>query len=359
MPDSLLTGKAGAGKTGCVIEFIEVLQSRHTPMLAFRLDRIEPMPTTRALGERLGLEESPAAVLTQAAKENEAVLIVDQLDAISAMSGRTSGLFDVIEALLSEVRGHRTKCRLHVLLICREFDWSNDPQLNRLMPSEQAKVEVSELSLGETNEVLNDAGFKSSVFSKSQLEVLRLPQNLSLFLDARFDPGEPPTFNSGKQLFDRYWDTKRDAIAQRSKGMTDQWAEALDTMTQEMTRTQLLYVPKEKLDKIAKGYIDQMVSEGVLAFDGKRYGFGHESFFDYAFARSFVRQDQSLVAFPKRLRTAPLSASSGQASLTYLRDADRKRYREELAALLIDKQVRIHLKDLAIGVLAATEGPFL
>ncbi len=137
--------------------------------------------------------------------------------------------------------------------------------------------------------------------------------------------------------------------------MTDQWAEALDTMTQEMTRTQLLYVPKEKLDKIAKGYIDQMVSEGVLAFDGKRYGFGHESFFDYAFARSFVRQDKSLVAFLKDSEQHLFRRAQVRQVLTYLRDADRKRYREELAALLIDKQVRIHLKDLAIGVLAATE----
>jgi hypothetical protein len=63
-----VTGKAGAGKTGCVVEFIEALQARHVPVLAFRLDRIESVSTTQKLGERLGLEESPALVLAEAAK---------------------------------------------------------------------------------------------------------------------------------------------------------------------------------------------------------------------------------------------------------------------------------------------------
>ena len=67
--DCVLTGKAGGGKTGCVIECVEALrQSDNTTVLAFRLDRIKPVSSTKELGECLDLEESPALVLATAAE---------------------------------------------------------------------------------------------------------------------------------------------------------------------------------------------------------------------------------------------------------------------------------------------------
>ena len=63
------------------------------------------------------------------------------------------------------------------------------------------------------------------------------------------------------------------------------WQEVIQKLCDEMTASQQLSVLKEKLDPFPNDYLDQMVSEGVLSFDGKRYGFGHESFFDYCFAR--------------------------------------------------------------------------
>ena len=55
-----------------------------------------------------------------------------------------------------------------------------------------------------------------------------------------------------------------------------------------MTFSQQLSVRKEKLDVFSPDYVNQLASEGVISFDGRRYGFGHESFFDYVFARLFV-----------------------------------------------------------------------
>ena len=75
----MLTGKAGAGKTGCVVEFVESLRDRGMPVLAFRVDRLVPVSTTADLGQQLGLEESPALMLAAAAAGREAVLVVDQL----------------------------------------------------------------------------------------------------------------------------------------------------------------------------------------------------------------------------------------------------------------------------------------
>ena len=64
----VLTGKAGAGKTGCVIEVVDALRTRVIPVLAIRLDRLQSAATTRELGARLDLEESPVLVLAAAAE---------------------------------------------------------------------------------------------------------------------------------------------------------------------------------------------------------------------------------------------------------------------------------------------------
>ena len=355
--DSLLTGKAGAGKTGCVLEFVEALRTQGVPVLAFRLDRLEPASTTVDLGQRLGLDESPVIVLDAAAAGRAAVLVVDQLDAVSTTSGRTSGFFHAVEGLLNEVRGLRVRAPLHIVVVCREFDWRNDPQLNQLLSAEHATVVVTEFSVDEAKQVLEGAGFNSALFNESQLHLLRLPQNLSLFLEAGFDLAKAPTFNTAKEIFDRYWAAKRDAVALRTVPLADQWMDVIATLSEEMTRTQHLSVAREKLDKISGGYLTQMVSEGVLTFDGQRYGFGHESFFDYCFARALVSGEQPLVSFLTDSEQHLFRRAQVQQVLTYLRDADRQRYCDEVRGLLADDRVRVHLKDLALALLAGVTDP--
>ncbi len=355
--DFVLTGKAGAGKTGCVVEFVECLRDRGIPVLVFRVDRLEPVSTTADLGRQLGLEESPALVLATAATGGEAILVVDQLDAVSTTSGRSADLFDAVEGLLAEARGLRGRLKLHVVIVCRAFDWENDHRLRRMVPTQHAKVEVSEFTLDEIKAVLSTVGFRIEVLQPRQLELLRLPQNLSLFLDAGFNPAVAPKFNTAKELFDRYWNTKRRAVNERAAPLTDQWAPIIELLCDEMTRTQQLSVPREKLDPFATDYVAQMASEGVLTFDGKRYGFGHESFFDYCFARAFVAKDQLLAESLAASEQHLFRRAQVRQVLVYLRDADRSRYCSELRALLTDSRVRIHIKDLILAMLVSMEDP--
>lgn len=355
--DSVLTGKAGAGKTGCVIELVEALRARSVPVLAFRLDRLKPVSTTAELGQQLGLEESPTLVLAAAAVGPEAVLVVDQLDAVSTASGRSSDFFDAVEGLLAEARGLRERLNLHVVVVCRAFDWENDHRLRRMLAEGHAKVEVTEFSPDEVKTVLSAEGFRAELFQQRQLELLRLPQNLSLFLEAGFATAGAPQFNTAKELFDRYWDKKRRAVAARATPLPEQWSDVIQLLGEEMTRTQRLSVPRENLDRFAGDYVAQMASEGVLTFDGQCYGFGHESFFDYCFARGFVAKDQTLVELLTASEQHLFRRAQVRQVLSYLRDADPARYCNELRALLTDSRVRIHIKDLAVAVLVNVPDP--
>jgi hypothetical protein len=280
--DSVLTGLAGSGKTGCVVDYVDQLAERQVPVLVFRLDRIDPVSTTVELGKRLGFEESPALILAAAAQGREAVLVVDQLDAVSTTSGRATSFLEAVEGLLIEARGLRDRLPLHVVVVCREFDWKNDHRLRHLLPKEHTEVRVDPFAVDEVKQTLSEAGFDATKFSNGQLELLRLPQNLSLFLESGFDPSYPPSFSTAIELFDRYWDEKSRAVAARARPSPDAWAEVIRILVEEMAANQQLSVPREKLDRISHDYLVQMASEGVLSFDGRRYGFGHESFLTIA-----------------------------------------------------------------------------
>ena len=357
--ESVMTGRAGSGKTACVVEVVDALRKRNVPVLALRLDRFVSASTTVELGRRLDLEESPVPVLTAAAEStgHPGVLIVDQLDAVSTVSGRTSAAFDLVEALLFEARGSRAPVAIHVVVVCREFDWENDSRMRRLLPESHAQVDVTEFSDDEVKKILTDARFETRAFKDRQLRVLRLPQNLSLFLDAGFDSSRTPTFNTATEILDRYWNVKRRVVADRVAPAPDQWMAVMEALCREMTSTQQLSVRRETLDSFSPDYAHQLASEGVIYFGDRRYGFGHESFFDYVFARLFVARSESLVALLKASEQHLFRRGQVRQVLAYLRDADPTRYGEELRGLLSDDGIRTHMKDLVFTLLADVTNP--
>ena len=353
--DCVITGKAGGGKTACVIECIEKLRQGSHPVtvLAFRLDRIDTVSSTKKLGEDLGLEESPAFVLGTAAEatSSEAVLIIDQLDAISRTSGRSSEFFDIIDDLLREARGWRNRVKkFHVFVVCRKFDWKNEHHLRRLLIEKHTHISVTDFSLEEVKSILHEGNFKAESFTAKQLELLRLPQNLSLFLDIKLDPVSELRFSSTKELFDHYWNKKRQAVNECVTLPADHWNDIIQVLCNEMSTTQRLSVLKEKLDIFPVDYVHQMASEGVLSYDDRCYGFGHETFFDYCFARGFVAQEESLTAFLINSGQHLFRRAQVRQVLVYLRDANRERYCTELRALLEEGDIRYHIKALACAL---------
>ena len=357
--DGVLTGKAGAGKTACVVQFVEAVRERGMPVLAFRFDRHLSVSSTSELGIRLQLEESPVLVLAAAAERAglPGVLVIDQVDVASTVSGRQSEAIDLIGSLLEEARGTRSRALIHTIVACRTFDWNHDHRLRKLMPGSSTQVDVREFEIAEVRTILEASGFNPASFGTRQLQLLCLPQNLYLFLESGSDASQSPTFSTVKEIFDLYWDEKRQSVAGRVTAGTDAWTSVVQILCDEMTATQQLLVQRERLDEIPIDYVNQMASEGVLVVDGRSYGFGHESFFDYCFARLYANRPESLVSLLVRSEQHLFRRAQIRQVLTYLRDSSRNRYFSELRDLLSDERVRPHIKDLAFGLLAEVTDP--
>ena len=331
--DWVITGSAGSGKSAFVVELVDRLREGGFPVLALRLDRVPSTLTTPLeLGRSLDLEESPAFVLAAAAQAagRPAVLVVDQLDAVSTMSGRNSGAFDLVESLIQEVRVRRARAALHTVVVCRTFDWENDSRLRRFVPPHSdAQIRITEFALDDVKRILANSRFDATLLASHQIELLRLPQNLPLFLEAGFPTSATPAFETETALFDRYWAEKRRSVTEHLPNAPDEWHQLMSTLCDEMTTAQQLSVPRDTLDHVSQRYLEAVTSEGVLILDKRTCGFAHESFFDYCFARGFVRERRTLVSFLLESEQHLFRRAQVRQVLAYLRGYPGPRYARE------------------------------
>ena len=102
-----------------------------------------------------------------------------------------------------------------------------------------------------------------------------------------------------------------------------------------------------------------MASEAVVQVEDGEIRFFHESFFDYSFARSFLRANSDLVRWLGSDQQHLFRRSQVRQVLTFLRDreSDWARYLQTLSALLGHAVIRFHIKKLVLDWLHALPGP--
>src|SRR5439155_9477352 len=109
-----------------------------------------------------------------------------------------------------------------VVIACRSSDIEHDPRLRELATvGRPPTVELGGLSEETVLEVLNRESMNPIDPSSSQLEMLRLPQNLHLFLN--IDPARRGGFRSPKDLLDLYWDTKQSRVRALTGEPASEW----------------------------------------------------------------------------------------------------------------------------------------
>ncbi|GAB3285128.1 NACHT domain-containing protein [Parasphingorhabdus pacifica] len=346
-------GAAGGGKSVVMHQAVGNAREQGMPVLAFRLDRVEPFSSTAELGRRLGLEVSPVSALAAAASDRPSLLVVDQLDAVSVVSGRMPRNFDVIAWLIREATAFE---HMRVVLACRKFDIDNDERIRRLraIPDSET-VSVGPLSDEQVDSAVGAMGLDAAAVSSHQRTLLRSPLHLVL-LAAVADGTNALDFASTAHLFDAYWDRKRRDVRERREGT--RFGPVVSAVAEAISQRQRLSVPMTVLDREDLGNdADVLVSEHVLVRDGRELAFFHEAFFDYAFARHWGTRGESLVEFLTGGEQELFRRAQVRQIMTHLRSVEPDRFVDEVKALLLSNDVRFHIKDAAMAVLAGIADP--
>jgi len=345
------------GKTGAAAQVVQQVTDSGWLVLPFRLDRLDPTQRPAEIGRQLlGREKSPVAVLASMAAGKPSLLVIEQLDAVSVVSGRRPETFEAVASLVREARAHPA---MRLMLVCRAFDLENDQRLRELRSQQGTTAETITVDLldpQQTRDVVSQLGLVANNLTPRQVELLRLPLHLALLASVvQGHSGLPLTFGSAKELYDAFWRRKRTDLLPL---LSDQ--NAFETLIYKLCATisarQALSVPRGLLPP-GDADLDRLVSAHVLVRQGSRVGFFHEGFFDYVFARHFCEAGSMLIDFLYSAEQDLFRRSQLRQILVYRRDDDYAAYLDDLRGALSAADVRFHMKKLIVSVVGQVIDP--
>lgn len=352
----LLSGQAGIGKSVALGQVLCRIREKGYPHLYFRIDRLEPEQLPERIGRQLNLPGSPVEVLAAIADGRTCVLVVDQLDAVSMVSGRNPEFFECIHEIIRKVIVFPN---MRLVLACRQYDLENDNRLRELVGANgiAKEIQIGLLTAETVRKIMDAAGFDGKNIPASQVEMLRLPLHLGMYLQVMDGSNKHAwQFSRTIDLFAAYWGKKRTAVSERIKPKEAKWESALDCLIDRLTSRQTLFAPAVVLDEYADT-AKAMVSEGVLVEDSGRVGFFHEAFFDYCFARCFLRRGGDIRTFLKSGEQHLFKRAPLRQVLLHMRDSDEAEYITQLELILGDSSIRFHIKKAALEALTRACAP--
>ena len=349
---ALVVAPAGFGKSCVLAQCVSRLTASQTPIVCLRMDTFMPCTTARQLRAQIDLPASPAVVLAGIADNQHSVLLVDQLDSMSLVSGRHPRLWEAFSELSSEVAAYP---HMKMLLACRDFDLEHDQRLRPLAHSSSAftKHTLGKLSKNEVVDSIIASGRSGFTPTEKQLEILGVPFHLLLFLQGKPDS----TFGSVAQLYNAYSKRKRQNLRDRLERPAH-WTPVIEALTERMNADQLLFAPKSVVDRWSDD-AEAMVSEHVLEdmLDQDQYRFFHESFFDYAYARHFADPNRTVLDFLCTTEQHLFRRSQVRQILDYRREYDSGRYIADINDILHSPHVRFHIKRMVASGFSRADAP--
>lgn len=346
----VLDGRAGYGKSTVVAQVAADLERAGWFVAVARMDGIDVATNTAdKLGESIGLTGTPVVLLAGVAGNEPALLIIDQLDAVSSYSGRMADNFEAVAEMLRELAGvHNVKA----LLVVRTADLEADSRLRKLVARSagSGRHTIGLLPLEDVKAAL-EAAEETVPSNPTTLDLLRTPLHLAVF-SRLTDDGQALGYKTLQDLYDQYTTEMRTRVTDRVGPV--EWQAVTASMVTYMSDNEQLVAPSALLDGYEPGQLQALVSEAVLATDGNTYAFFHESYFDYLFARSFVGAGRDLHEFLANSGQVLFRRAQTRQVLEHLAGTDRAAFRTTAVTLLGSEQIRFHLKAIVCEVL----GPY-
>lgn len=348
-PIAVLTGKAGCGKTIILRDLLIRLRKEEIPVLGIKAD-LFPFDFKRILSKEIGLsdgiKESMAAIIE---KYGKSVVIFDQLDALSFTMSKDRKAINVYFDLISQlslIKG------LRIILSCRTYDLKYDPTLSSF--EGKYTVPIKELNDQQINDVLSEFGIQRQQISNTLFNLLRVPLHLGVFCKIYEPHINLNSLNTLQDLYNELWDQR--ILVKSNDNLRNNVLKAIDTIIENMDRAKTLTVPSALLDNNSKG-IDYLLSQSILYKQNHKLQFLHSSFFDYCYARTFLKRHNSLIKVILNQHQGLFVRSQVKQVLSYLRNNDFIRYLKELKEFLTNPKVRFHIRLLVINQLTFLQNP--
>lgn len=345
---NLLLGKPGTGKSAVLALLGQRLIKKGVPVLAIKADMLPR--TIQAFNDfqtHLHLPFPILKCLSIVTRSEPAVLIIDQLDAISEFVDRNS---ERLNLLLGLIQTASRIDRLHVVSSCRWFEYQHDIRLTTI---EAERINLDPPSWEDVKNVLKGAGFPEEHWSDEARDLLRVPLHLKILLDLKSRDPDVKVPSSLQGLLESIWQQRVISGENRSEKIA-----FLDILCSKMSEQEELWVPRSLADNYVSGF-EQLEQGNILQLDpsGLKIGFVHQTYFDFARARAFARGQERLSEHVIQRQDGLFIRPVLLSTLEYLRGASPGPYENEVKSLWDNKNLRPHLRNLLIDYLGSMEKP--
>lgn len=285
----ILHGKAGNGKSGCVQEVIDKLNSEHILFLSLKLDKHTPSISADSFGKELGLHQSPVYCLHSLSAGNPCVLILDQLDYLRWTNQHSSNALDICKEFITQaqVLNRVDNGHISIVFVSRTFDLENDAGLRALFSKETlewSKILINTLSIDDVKRIVGD---KYDFLSEKLKKLLLTPSSLYIWCQLD-DSIDSQTITSPFQLMENWWKQIL-SNCDKLKINQEKVLSLKNSIVKMMDSNSLLALPVSIFSDSAKE-LDALISNGLLIKSSEKIAFAHQSFLDYFAVSDMLRE---------------------------------------------------------------------
>ena len=355
----IIHGKAGSGKSGCTQSIISFCENSRIPYIAIKLDKRTPGESAEKWGKDLGLPASITHSLHSIAKDEHAVIILDQLDALRWTQAHSRDALIICSEIIRQVihLNLERNRKISVVLVCRTYDLENDNNINSLFkkkdekekPVEWLKIQVKEF---DEDTVKNVVGSSYDKLSKKLKYVLKIASNLYIWqqLDRvkTYDD-----FSTANELICEWW---KQLLEKCTENEVDQQSiqNTKENIVETLDRYGRLCISCKLLNTTPRG-LGYLASNGFITVLNNSVSFTHESILDYFLVEKMLRRyfegENIISIIGDKEKQTPGKRYQIQMLLQNIEDCDPDNFVKVGKQMLESSDVRFYVKYVFLEVL--------
>ena len=350
---TLLLGAAGSGKSVIMKDALMALrEDKKCEVVALKSDILYDDEDNKSLDERTNLGKPIIEYLSELAKKQRTVLIVDQIDALSNV---LSSHRKPLEEMMNLVQEASKIQNVRIIVSCRQYDFNYDQSFAELHDSN--KLAVGDLAIEDVQFVLGENNIDMEGMSDELLQLLTNPLNLTLYCTTKPDNAEKD-IRTLTDLYDCLWKNVLDDYRRETKEIVEfLWAFARQLYQRQTLSIRSWLIPSE-WHRAGK----YLLSKGIIVENNGVWQFMHQTLYDYVFARLFFEKNQTLKDIFESNHQGLFVRNQLKQVLDYQRAIDLSGFIENIKAILFGMTedgnrytYRFHIRHLVLSMLGSYE----
>ena len=288
----IISGNAGYGKSACTEAILNYCEEKKIPYIAIKLDRRIPHRNCEVWGHTLGFPSSIAYSIHWVSRNENAVIILDQLDALRWTQANSSEALTVCMELIRQVEylNHERNKKIITVFVCRTYDLENDNNINSLFKKQDTLKndwKTIRVDVFEDDEVKEIIGKNYKNFLPKLKNLLRIPSNLYIW--QHLDKNEIyESCLTTSHLINNWF--KQICRKSTTAGLQERAInEVIKRIVDFLDKTGRLYIPKQNLN-IEEAELDYLISSEIIILQNNKVSFVHQSILDYFISQSMFEK---------------------------------------------------------------------